>query len=80
VYAVHQRGASRQLRREGGEHDPTGSTLALGAAGSDALAGLLAGMHHDGYLIALVFFGLWLLPLGYLVVRSGYFPKSWASC
>ena len=22
-----------------------------------------------------VFFGLWLLPLGYLVVRSGWFPK-----
>jgi hypothetical protein len=22
-----------------------------------------------------MFFGLWLLPLGYLVVKSGYFPK-----
>jgi hypothetical protein len=22
-----------------------------------------------------LFFGLWLLPLGYLVVRSGYFPR-----
>jgi len=40
---------------------------AFGAAGSDALTGLFAGMHHDGYLIAQIFFGLWLLPLGYLV-------------
>lgn len=43
-------------------------------AGSDALVGLFAGMHHDGYLIAQIFFGLWLLPLGYLVVKSGWFP------
>jgi hypothetical protein len=45
------------------------------AAGSDALVGLFADMHAAGYLIAQIFFGLWLLPLGYLVYRSGYFPK-----
>ena len=45
-------------------------------AGSDALTGLFAGMHHDGYLIAQIFFGLWLAPLGYLVIRSGWFPKA----
>ena len=33
-------------------------------------------MHHDGYLIAQTFFGLWLAPLGYLVIRSGWFPKA----
>ena len=48
---------------------------AFGAAGSDALSGLFADMHAAGYLIAEMFFGLWLLPLGYLVYRSGYFPK-----
>lgn len=32
-------------------------------------------MHAIGYCIAQLFFGLWLLPLGYLVVRSGQFPK-----
>jgi hypothetical protein len=48
---------------------------AFGAAGSDALAGLFADMHASGYLIAQIFFGLWLLPLGYLVYRSGSFPK-----
>ena len=53
----------------------TGSLTATGAAGSDALAGLFADMHAAGYLIAQIFFGLWLLPLGYLVYRSGYFPK-----
>jgi len=51
------------------------STGAFSAAGSDALTGLFADMHAAGYLIAEIFFGLWLLPLGYLVYRSGYFPK-----
>jgi Domain of unknown function (DUF4386) len=52
-----------------------GYTSVFGADGSDALAGLFAEMHSGGYLIAQIFFGLWLLPLGYLVYRSGYFPK-----
>jgi Domain of unknown function (DUF4386) len=47
----------------------------FGQAGSDALVMLFADLHHYGYLIAQMFFGLWLLPLGYLVVKSGYFPK-----
>jgi Domain of unknown function (DUF4386) len=47
----------------------------FGPEGSDALAMMFADMHHAGYLIAQMFFGLWLLPLGYLVVKSGYFPK-----
>jgi preprotein translocase subunit Sss1 len=48
---------------------------APGSAATDALAGLFADMHAAGYLIAQIFFGLWLLPLGYLVYRSGSFPK-----
>jgi hypothetical protein len=32
-------------------------------------------MHRSGFLIAQMFFGLWLLPLGYLVLRSGWFPR-----
>lgn len=32
-------------------------------------------LHKAGYLIAQVFFGLWLLPLGYLVYKSGFMPK-----
>jgi uncharacterized protein DUF4386 len=48
----------------------------LGAAGSNALALLLVDAQHYGLLIAQIFFGLWLLPLGYLAYRSGWFPKA----
>src|SRR5262249_55714525 len=47
-----------------------------GRSGSDALTLLLVDMQHNGYVIDTLFFGLWLLPLGYLVARSGYFPKA----
>ena len=32
-------------------------------------------MYHSGVSIATIFHGLWLLPLGYVVIKSGYFPK-----
>ena len=32
-------------------------------------------LHNHGILIAQIFFGLWLLPLGYLVYKSGFFPR-----
>jgi hypothetical protein len=44
--------------------------------GSDAVAGQFTDMHAAGYLIAQIFFGLWLLPLGYLVYRSGFVPRA----
>jgi hypothetical protein len=47
----------------------------LGAAAADSQAALFLELHRHGYLIAQVFFGLWLLPLGYLVYRSGIFPR-----
>jgi hypothetical protein len=46
----------------------------LGAASTDELALLFMELHAQGYLVAQVFNGLWLLPLGYLVVRSRYKP------
>jgi len=49
---------------------------ALGAAGSNALVMLLLDMQHYGLLIAQIFFGLWLAPLGYLAYKSGMFPKA----
>ncbi|MDA2806695.1 DUF4386 domain-containing protein [Nocardiopsis suaedae] len=49
---------------------------AFGPTGPDRLAALLTDMYQDGYLISQTFFGLWLLPLAYLVARSGYFPKA----
>jgi hypothetical protein len=48
---------------------------ALGSAGSNALVLLLLDIHHYGTLSAQVFFGLWLVPLGYLAYRSSLFPK-----
>jgi len=32
-------------------------------------------LHKNGYWIAQIFFGAWLLPLGYLVYKSGFLPK-----
>ena len=49
---------------------------AFGAAGSNALALLLLDIHHYGLLIAQVFYGLWLVPLGYLAYESGLFPRA----
>jgi hypothetical protein len=48
----------------------------FGIAGSNALVLLLLDIQHYGTLTAQVFFGLWLMPLGYLVYKSlGMFPK-----
>ncbi len=50
--------------------DPTYGT------GREALVLLLLDLHHHGYLLGNVFFGLWLLPLGYLACRSRLFPTT----
>ncbi|MGD0019684.1 MAG: DUF4386 domain-containing protein [Candidatus Limnocylindrales bacterium] len=51
-------------------------SAAFGTAGSNALVLLLLDTQHYGILIAQVFFGLWLAPLGYLAYKSGMFPKA----
>ena len=48
---------------------------AFGTEGANALVLLMFDMQHYGYLIAQIFFGLWLFPLGYLAKKSGMFPK-----
>jgi hypothetical protein len=48
----------------------------FGALGSNALVLLLLDIHHYGFLIAQIFFGLWLVPFGYLAHKSGMFPKA----
>ena len=40
-----------------------------------ALAMLFLNLHKYGYFIAQIFFGLWLLPVGYIGFKSGYLPK-----
>ncbi len=49
---------------------------AFGTVGSNALVLLLVDAHHYGLLIAQIFFGLWLVPMGYLVYKSGMFPRA----
>ncbi len=49
---------------------------AIGTGGSNALVMLLLDTQHYGLLIAQIFFGLWLAPLGYLAYRSALFPKA----
>ena len=41
----------------------------------DALATLLINFDRQGVLVSEVFWGLWLLPLGWLVYRSGFLPR-----
>jgi hypothetical protein len=55
--------------------DPSYAT-AFGVAGSNAMVLLLLDLHHYGFLIAQIFFGLWLVPFGYLAYRSAMFPKA----
>jgi hypothetical protein len=49
---------------------------AFGSVGSNAVVLLLLDAQHYGLLIAQIFFGLWLAPLGYLAYRSRWFPKA----
>lgn len=46
--------------------------------GSDGLVLLFLELHAIGYGIGEIFFGLWLLPLGYLAYHSGWFPRPLA--
>ena len=41
----------------------------------DALVMMLLDWNRQGVLVAEVFWGLWLLPLGWLVYRSGFLPR-----
>jgi len=50
--------------------------MLLAEGGLQTWTGLFLDAHGSGYDIALVFFGLHCLILGYLIVRSGYLPKG----
>lgn len=49
---------------------------AFGGQSADALALMFLDLHGHGYTIAQVFFGLWLLPLGWLIHQSGMLPRA----
>lgn len=40
-----------------------------------SLAHLFLDLHEVGIIIAYIFWGLWLFPLGYLVFKSGFLPR-----
>lgn len=41
----------------------------------DALAMLFLNLHFQGVMVAQVFWGLWLIPFGVLVFKSGFLPR-----
>ena len=41
----------------------------------EALAMLFLRVHFDGFMVAQVFWGLWLIPFGALVYKSGFLPR-----
>ena len=50
----------------------------LKGLGTDQLHALMMfflNLNEQGILIASIFWGLWLFPLGYLIYKSGYFPR-----
>lgn len=54
----------------------TDSAYAGLGGSSDALVLFFLDLHGHGYSAGQVFFGLWLLPLGYLAYTSGWFPRA----
>jgi len=56
--------------------DGSGQFAAFTAAQLQALAMFFLELHHQGEIMAVLFWGLWLLPLGILIIRSGFIPKS----
>jgi uncharacterized protein DUF4386 len=41
----------------------------------DALVYLFLRLHSQGFIVAQIFWGLWLFPFGILVIRSGFIPR-----
>jgi hypothetical protein len=41
----------------------------------DALVCLFLRLHSQGFIVAQIFWGLWLFPFGILVIRSGFIPR-----
>ena len=51
------------------------SLAVFGQPQLDALGMSFLGLHHQGLVINEIFWGLWLLPFGLLVIRSGFLPR-----
>ena len=68
---AHSQGLEAVLLLLHGADTLTGFT----AGQLQALVPLMLNLHQLGISIAGIFWGLWLLPMGYLVFKSGFLPK-----
>ncbi len=48
---------------------------AFSTAQVQAMTALFIDLHAHGIMVAQVFWGLWLFPMGYMVYKSGYLPR-----
>ncbi len=55
--------------------DKTKNTFVFSKNETEALLHLFLKLHEYGIKLIDIFFGLWLLPMGYLVIKSKYIPK-----
>lgn len=55
--------------------DAAGGLSTFQPAQTEALAHLAINGYRTGFVIAQLFFGTWLFPLGYLVYKSGFLPR-----
>lgn len=55
--------------------DPAGPAAALGESQRNAQMMLALGSYQNCMLVAEIFWGLWLFPLGSLIFRSGFLPR-----
>ncbi len=55
--------------------DAPGALPTFQAAQAEALAQLAINVYRTGFVTAQLFFGTWLFPLGYLVLKSGFLPR-----
>jgi hypothetical protein len=51
------------------------SLTAFTAEQLQSLASLFLAIYEHGFVLAHIFFGLWLFPMGYLVIKSAFIPK-----
>lgn len=56
------------------------SSSAFSPQQQDAIAATLIQMHGQGLRIAGVFWGLWLIPFGILIIRCGFIPSIFGVC
>jgi Domain of unknown function (DUF4386) len=55
--------------------ESAGFLAAFTAEQVQVFASLFLDIYAHGFVLAHIFFGLWLFPMGYLVIKSGFIPK-----